>query len=492
MKIIEATIERSDEATKELAMGAGARFAPGSARGSNHRKASPGARTPGQSPGLAGVASIALAAMIALGVASAASAQSRQIPAPKQTGPILIHSATIHTVTDGTIDRGYVIFEDGVITHVGRGDPPEVSVDEHHNADGLHVYPGLIATATNLGLTETGAVDVTNDHTEYGRVKPEVRAVVAVNPDTDLIPVARANGIMTALVFPRGGLVSGRASTMRLDGWTWEDLAIDDATGLVVNWPRTEPINAWWMQRSEAEQRKEIQEDLEAVEKVFDDAAAYLQTRDNDPTVPTDVRFEAMRPALEGAEPVYVQASSMGQIESAVAWGVRRNLKIVIVGGHQADEVIPLLLKHDVPVIITGTHRTPSRRDAAYDEPFVLPRALYEAGVRFCLASGGGAAHERNLNHNAATAAAYGLPRTEALRAVTLGAAELSGIGETHGAIAPGRSATLIVTSGDPLEITTDTLIAYIDGRRLDLGTRHKELYAKYREKYRQLGLIAR
>lgn len=433
-----------------------------------------------------------VAGILMLAAAGVASAQSRQIPAPKQAGPILIHSATIHTVADGTIDRGYVIFEDGVITHVGRGDPPDVNVAEHHNAEGLHVYPGLIATATNLGLTETGAVDVTNDHTEFGRVKPEVRAAVAVNPDTDLIPVARANGILTALVFPRGGLVSGRASVLRLDGWTWEDLAIDDVAGLVVNWPRTEPITAWWMEKSEDEQRKEIKEDLVAVEKVFDEAQAYLRARDNDPTLPTDVRFEAMRPMLEGTKPVYVRASSMGQIESAVAWAVRRDLKIIIVGGQQADEVIPLLKKHDVPVIVGGTHRTPSRRDAAYDEPFALPRTLFEAGIRFCLASGGGASNERNLNHNAATAAAYGLPRSEALRAVTLGAAELSGLGETHGAIVPGRSATLIVTSGDALEITSDTLIAYIDGRRLDLGSRHKELYAKYREKYRQLGLIAR
>ncbi|MHC5001756.1 MAG: amidohydrolase family protein [Planctomycetota bacterium] len=423
-------------------------------------------------------------------VAATASGQSRQVPAPPQNEPIVIHSATVHTVSGGVLDDGHVVFADGRITGVGRGAAPAVVGARVLDATGLHVYPGLIASHTQLGLTEVGAVDVTQDHTEYGRLTPEVRAAVAVNPDSDLIPVARANGILTALVFPQGGLIAGRCSSMRLDGWTWEQMAIDAEAGVLVNWPRTEPISAWWMNRSEEEQRREIQEDLESVERVFDEARAYLDARAADPTLETDLRFEAMAPALRGEKPLYVQASSMGQIESAVGWAARRGIDIVIVGGNQADRVIPLLKQHDVPVIIDGLHRLPSRRDAAYDEPFTLPLRLHDAGVQFCISSGAGAAHERNLNHVVATAAAYGLPREASLRAVTLGAAELIGLGDSHGAIEVGRSATLIVTSGDPLEITTDVLLAYVDGRRIDLDSRHTELHEKYREKYRQLGLI--
>lgn len=439
-----------------------------------------------------GIRRAALTAALAL--TASALGQSRQIPAPPQNHPVIIAGATVHTVTGPTLERGYVVFDKGQITQLGQGEPPTITNAEVIKADGLHVYPGLIAARTTLGLVETSSVDVTRDYNEYGDITPEVRAAVAINPDSDLIPVARANGILTALVFPQGGTVSGRCSTIRLDGWTWEQMAIDAEAGVAINWPQTEPSSRrsrWRPQpQSEKEQRKRIKENLEAIERLLDDAAAYIHARDANPAQAADLRYEALRPMLNGEKPVFVTASSRGQIESAIAWGVRRQLRIVIVGGREADRAIPLLRKHDVPVIITGLHHLPRHRDDPYDAPFTLPARLYEAGVRFAIASGSSPAHERNLNHNAATAVAFGLPRAEAMRAVTSGAAEIIGLGESHGAIETGKCATLIITTGDPLQITTDTLVAFIDGRRIDLGSRHKSLYEKYREKYRQLGLI--
>ncbi len=420
-----------------------------------------------------------------------AAAQSRQIPAPPQQRPIVIHSATVHTVTGAdTLANSYLVIEDGVITQVGQGTPPSVPRAEVFDARGLHVYPGLILAETTLGLSETAAVDVTNDFQEIGAFKPEVRAAVAVNPDSDLLPVTRSNGILTMLVTPRGGVISGRASVMRLDGWTWEQMAIDDAAGLVLNWPRTEPFSSRFVERSDDEQRKQIAENLKEIEDFFNQAQAYVKAKAGEEPVDTDLRFEAMRSVLAGEKPVFIYASTLGQIESAVGFAVRHNLKIVIVGGAQADKAAPVLKEHDIPVIVTGLHRLPTERHDPYDDPYTLPKRLYEAGIRFAISTGGEPAHERNLNHNAATAAAYGLPREEALRAVTQRAAEIIGIGATHGTIEPGKAATIIITSGDPLEITTDTLVAFIDGRRIDLGDRHKALYAKYREKYEQLGLI--
>ncbi|MHC4651917.1 MAG: amidohydrolase family protein, partial [Planctomycetota bacterium] len=357
------------------------------------------------------------------------------------------------------------------------------------------VYPGLVSCDTTLGLIETGSISVTRDYSETGDVTPEVRAAVAINPDSDLIPVTRANGILTAMVTPRGGLVSGRSSLIRLDGWTWEQMAIEDDAGLVINWPRTEPDlrTSWWRKpKPEKEQRKEIGERLEAIERLLDDAIAYHRSADADPKQAADLRYEALRGVIEGRKPVFVRASTRGQIESAVAWAARRNLNIVIVGGREANEAAALLRAHDVPVIVTGLHHLPRHRDDPYDEPFTLPARLYEAGIRFAIASGTGSAHERRLSHNAATAVAYGLPRDEALNAVTIRAAEVLGLGASHGSLEVGKAATLIVTTGDPLEITTDTVLAFIDGRRIDLGNRHKALYEKYLEKYRQLGLIER
>ena len=433
-----------------------------------------------------------LIAVVSAAATSGALAQSRQIPAPPQDRPIIIAGATVHTVTGPTLEDAYVLFDEGRITDIGTGRPPQARGAETINAKGLHVYPGLVSTDTTLGLIETGSVSVTHDTTEIGDATPEVWAAVAVNPDSDLIPVARANGILTALIHPRGGIVAGRSSVIRLDGWTWEQMAVVPDAGLVINWPRTDPDLRevrWRETKSEKEQLKEIEKNLEKIDLLFDDAIAYLKAAGADPDQATDTRFEAMRTTLEGRQPIFVRASSQGQIESAVAWAVRRGLRIVIVGGRQADRAVSLLSEHDVPVIITGLHRRPSRRDAAYDEPFTLPATLYEAGIRFAIASGSGAAHERNLNHNAATAVAFGLPADQALKAITSRAAEIIGLGETHGSLEAGKAATLIVTTGDPLQITTDTLLAFIDGRRIDLGNRHKALYEKYREKYRQLGI---
>lgn len=421
-------------------------------------------------------------------------AQSRQIPGPPQQRPIILSNATVHPVNRDTIGRGWIIFADGRITALGEMPlPPEGERPDDYDlidATDLHVYPGLIANNTQVGLQETGSVRETIDHTERGEFTPEVRAAVAVNPDSELFPVARHNGILLGGVFPRGGLVSGRAAVVRFDGWTWEDMAVDDDLGLVINWPRTEPINAWWMDRSDEQQRREIAEQLEQIDDYFDDAEAYFAARDNDPTVKTDQRFEGMRSTIGGESPALIRASTSGQIESAVAFALRRGLNPVIVGGHDAADVVDLLVEHTVPVIIDGLHRLPGNRHDPYDTPFALPRKLHEAGVRFCIASGAEPAHERNLNHNAATAAAYGLPKQQALRAVTLSAAEILGIADDYGSLEPGKSATLIVTTGDPLEIMTDTLIAYIDGRRVDLGNRQVSLYQKYQEKYRQLGLL--
>ena len=432
-------------------------------------------------------------ATLAMTIAQSSYGQSRQIPAPVQSKTVIIHDATIHTVSGKTITNGYVSFANGVITDISEGQPPQTDGAILRDAAGLHVYPGLIAADTNLGLTETGAVDVTHDFDEFGNFTPEARAVIAINPDSELLPVARANGILTALTNPSGGLVSGRCSIIRLDGWTWEDLAINDNAGLVVNWPRTDPFGGrrFFRRRSNPEDfRKQLEKNLLEIEKLFDESLAYAQAKEADAELETDLRFEAMRPFVLGEKSIFVHASSTGQIESAVAWAQRRGLKIIIVGGTQADRVTSLLVEYDIPVIIGGLHRLPGARHADYDEAFKLPLNLHEAGVRFCLASGAGAAHERNLNHVAATSAAYGLDRDVALKSVTLYAAEILGIGETHGSIETGKAATLIVTSGDPLEITTDVILAFIDGREIDLGNRHKALYEKYREKYRQLGLI--
>lgn len=436
-----------------------------------------------------------LGLVVVAALATAAAAQDLGIKAPPQRGRIAVVHGTVHPVSSPPIERGYVVFENGRITGVGSGEyaggGSGVTVID---ASGRHVYPGMIAPVTQLGLTEIGMVRATVDIDETGQITPEVRACVGVNPDTTLIPVTRTNGILAAGVFPSGGLIPGRASVIRFDGWTWEDMTVKADAGLVVNYPQVRPIQARWMDLPEDRQRDSTRRSLDALDEAFASAEAYAAGRARDAGLPTDLRWEAMRGVLPGAGegaggqlPVFVEAQDFDQITTAVAWGAKRGLKVVIVGGRDAPMASELLKQHNVSVVVRGIHGFPKRNDSPYDAAFTLPSRLEAAGVRFCIASDDDTAHERNLPYVAAMAAAHGLSPESALRAVTLSAAEVLGVSGELGSLDAGKSATLFIADGNPLEVTTRVERAFIDGREIDLENKHTQLRDKYREKYRQL-----
>lgn len=448
--------------------------------------------------------------------ASAAHAQDLGHKAPAQAKPIAIVHAEIQPISSEPIFDGFIKFENGVIRGVGDAttiDVEGLKRDGYEVIDlsgkGMRVYPGLIAPYTQLGLIETAAVRATLDYGEVGSMTPEVRAVVAVNPDSTLIPVTRSNGVLTAGVFPLtnpggqisyfdgpGGMMPGRAGVLRLDGWTWEDMTVRDDIGVVMNWPQARPIVAWWMNKSEEEQQKDINLQAERWERFFSDAAAYVAAREKPAdetargtTLPTDLRFEAMRSVLKGAKdqrPVFIFANDVDQITQAVQFCAKHGLRCVLIGGHDAPLCAELLKRHAVSVIVPGTIRFPKRDDAPFDDAYSLPARLEELGVKWTMASGEEAAHERNLPYSAALAAAYGLDPRAAIRAITLSAAEVLGIAKTHGSLESGKSATLFICDGDPLEIPTRIQRAFIDGREIDLRNKQTELDRKYREKYSQ------
>ena len=438
-----------------------------------------------------------LATLAALATCMNASAQSRQIPAPEQARPIAILNATVHNppaevdgVDELLIENGHVLFVDGRITSIGSGTPEDLEGYEILDASGLHVYPGLVAGPTQLGLIETMQVDATDDRRELDNEHPEVTTWLAINPDSDLIPVARSAGILTALVFPSGGTIGGQPSAIRLDGWTTEDLVMERSLGIVVNWPLVHPISSRWSRRSGFDQSSRSAEQIEEISTFFDDAEAWNNAREHDETVPFNARFAAMKPVLDGDLPVFIDASRASQIESAISWANKRDLKIVIVGANGSGSCAELLAEQDIPVILRGTLRLPLNRHDRTDSPFTTASELHEAGVLFSIGnSEGEPAHERWLAHHAATAAAHGLPRGAALRSITLSPAEIMGLDSEIGSLEPGKCATLLVTTGNPMEITSETLVAFIDGRRIDLDDRQKQQLRKYREKYRQLGL---
>jgi len=434
-----------------------------------------------------------LAASGLLAMAGTAFGQSAQIPAPPQSRPVLVKNAVIHPASDDFPDtiRGWVLFDQGRIQAMGDSPVGALPADcEVVDASGLHLVPGFVALATQVGLIETSQVDATDDQSESGDRTPETAPWLAVNPDSDLIPVARSAGILHSLIMPVGGTIPGRASLIRLDGWTTEDLAVVRDAGMVIRWPLAGSFRAPWMRRSESEQRDRSERQRREIEEFFDEAMAWKAARDADATTPGDLRLEAMQPILAGERPVYFIANSRGQIESSLAFAAQRGLRPIILGGADAAQCLATIRKTGAAVVIDGIHRLPMARHAAWDSPFVLAAKLHEADVPFAIAPGDEPAHIRSLIHNAATASAHGLPRDIALRAITRNAAEIAGVGERLGRIDPGHSATFFLCDGDPLEMASPPLVAWIDGRRIDLGDRQKRMYEKYREKYQQQALI--
>lgn len=428
--------------------------------------------------------------LIAAGIHSFA---NDQIPAPPQAQPILLSGATVHTVSGDTLSNADILFEDGTITAIGQNlNAP--SNAERIDVSGKHIYPALIAMNTNLGLVEINAVRATRDAVEVGPITPEVRAAVAFNPDSELIPVTRSNGIALAQSTPQPGWggkrIAGRSALMELDGWTWENMAYKEPLGLHIHWP------GMLINRSEeASSRTDRNDRLKQLTGAFDDARAYLKAKEaaesnNRLPVPdTDVRWEAMSAALQKKNPVYVHANHISQLEAAISWSQKEDLDIIFVGASHAWMIAERLAELKIPVVIDGTQTLQMNSWQPYDTAYSLPGNLYKAGVKFAIGFNGRGGNVRNLPYHASAAAAYGLPKDEALKSVTLYPAQIMGVADRLGSLETGKDATLIVTDGDPLEVICTTEHMFIQGRKVDLSNRHTMLYEKYRTKYRQTSM---
>jgi imidazolonepropionase-like amidohydrolase len=452
--------------------------------------------------------------LASLALAGAAAAQDLIAKAAPQPRPVVIRNAVLHTLDRGTILGGTIWFQDGAIRGVHAADEkPALPAGQEPiviDGTGKHVFPGLIAACTQLGLQELGMVRQTVDLTEVGDIAPEALALVAVNPDSTALPVTRSNGVLVAGVFPSGGLVPGRASVIQLDGWTNKDLAVLADAGVVVAWPALPADGPQRGMRggrrpppapgqpnvpgqpaagagAHADAVAAVKKQRAQIDDAFAKAGAWFAQHQVDQTLPPDLRAQSLVPALRGEVPVFLLADELEEIESAVAWALGRKLRAVIVGGRDAL-LCERLKEQKVPVIVIGTLKLPHREDAPYDEAFTLPARLQAAGIPFCIASGEPFYNERNLAYHAACAAAHGLDREQALAAITRDAAQILGVGDRLGTLTAGKDATLFVADGSPLDVPTHIEHAFIRGREIDLRNKQTELAKKYREKYRQVG----
>src|SRR5437867_4131805 len=324
----------------------------------------------------------------------------------------------------------------------------------------------------NLGLTEIGSVPATVDSSEMGDYNPHLLAFSAIHPASEHIPVARVNGITANLTAPSGGILSGQATLIHLDGWTVDQMALLKSAGLVMAFPSLDcPVGGFGAggfrgRRREtfSELKRNYDKRIGELSELLEAARHYTRARTADPTTSVDRNLEALAPAARGEITVFVHAETSRDIKNAVEFAKKEKLKIVLQGGREAGKAAELLKKENVPVILGSIVALPAREDEPYDARFTLPRDLARAGVKFALTSPS-SADVRNLPYEAGFAQAYGLPHDEALKAVTLNPAEILGVGDKIGTIEAGKIADLVVTDGDLLEIRSQIKNLFIAGK---------------------------
>lgn len=400
----------------------------------------------------------------------------------------LLRGATIHTMAGSDIQNGSILVRNGKIAGVGQNlaAPEGVKIIE---AAGMQVYPGMIDSASTIGLTEIGAVRETSDVMEIGKFNPQLRASIAVNPDSEHIPVTRANGVTSVIALPDGMGISGQASLISLNGWTTEEMEVKRSAAMHLHMPTIggSPGRGFGGgfggggRTSYDEAKKTFDKDMVELNGFFEEAHRYAQAKAAKlPGFQTNLKLEAMLPVIDGTTPLLITAVRERAIRDAIAFADKQKIKVILCQAIDADKVASELKSRNIPVILGPTLSLPSEEDDPYDRPFNTPANLYKAGVKFSFGSFSNE-FSRNLPYQAAAAVGFGLPKDEAMKAITINAAQIWGVANQLGTIEEGKSADFMVTTGDPLEEPTQVRQLFIRGKVVDLENKHHQLYERYK-----------
>jgi imidazolonepropionase-like amidohydrolase len=419
----------------------------------------------------------------------------------------LIRNADVYPVSGAEMKGVSVLVQDGKVADIGVRvvAPKGMRVVE---GKGLRVYPGMIDSGTELGLSEISSVRESVDSGELGEFMPQLHAVVAINPESEHFGVVRVNGITSAMTFPSSGggggggrfgggdrqVIAGQAALIHTDGWTWEDMTVNRSAAMHLIFPSTGgrggrggaiPDSVLEMIPGAAggsytQARRTYEQQISKLNDFFDQARQYQKEKAaHGAGFKPDLKMEAMLPVLEGKVPLAVSASRASAIHDAIAFSEKQRVKIVILQPRDIAKVGAELKARNIPVILGRVLALPETEDDAYDEAFTQPAEAYKAGVKFAFGTFNNE-FVRNLPYQAATAVAFGLPYDEALRAVTINAAQIWGAASDLGSVEKGKWADLMVTNGDPLEIQTQVKYLFIKGREIPLVNKQTRLYEKY------------
>jgi imidazolonepropionase-like amidohydrolase len=409
-------------------------------------------------------------------------AQETMHPSPAQTKKIVISGGTLHIGNGQVIENGTLSIEKGKIkieTAAVTGDVERI------DATGKHVYPGIIAPNTNMGLVEVSSTKSTADFDELGDMNPSVRSIVAYNTDSKVINTVRSNGVLLAQIVPQGGLISGSSTVVQLDAWNWEDAAYALDNGIHMTFPAL--INRPMQMRRRGADSDPVKLGLERIEQgrvFFREAKAYLQEKTH---TATNLKFEATRGLFDRTKTLYVHCDLVKEMLVAIDFAKEFNFKLVIAGGTDSYMIADILAANNVAVILHEPHALPATDDDAVDQPYKTGAQLQKAGVLFsiCQDSGDGYTQIRNLPFLAGTMSTYGLTKEEALAAITLNPAKIMGIADRTGSLENGKDANIVISTGDILDMKSSVVThAFIQGRAINLDNKHSQLFNRYKYKY--------
>ncbi len=431
--------------------------------------------------------------LVMLMMASVASfAQANVLPAPAQKGVMYVKNVTIHVGNGTVIENGVIVVKDGKIEKVGKDIVVPADATNVVDGQGKQVYPGLILPSSSLGLVEISSIRASNDAREIGNMNPNVRSIVAYNTDSKVINTLRSNGILSANIIPQGSFLAGSSSVVQLDAWNWQDASLKTDGGMHLYMPSLMARPSFGRRGGggpggpnpgvESDPVKEGLQQLENLKGFFREAKAYL-------AVPTheevNLKFEAVKDLLAKKQKFYVHANTVKQMLVALDFVKEFGFDLVLVGASESWQIAPLLKQHNVSVILEQMHSLPTTTDDDVDQPYKAAAALQKAGVLFAISDDDSQTRGRNLAFNAGTAVAYGLDKEQAIAAITLNAAKLMGVADKIGSIEVGKDANFIISSGDILDMATSNVTdAFIQGRKVNLDDKQKQLNDRFEQKY--------
>lgn len=403
-----------------------------------------------------------------------------QAQSPKgKFGTFALTNASIETVTKGIIQNGTVVISNGKITAVG------VNVAVPQGAEiidckGLWIYPGMIDGGTQLGLSEVGSDPRTQDFSEVGDIVPQMKALTAVNPNSVLIPVTRVSGVTTVIASPEGDMMPGSAALINLYGYT-PDQMYGGFEGVVLNFPNT-GRRGFFDRRSDEDIKKAAEKAMQKLSDVWEKAVQYhkIDSATRSSNVAYYPEMQALLPVVRGEKALMIEANAAKDIQAALKWVSDRKVKkVILTGVAEGWRVADEIAKAGIPVIAGPVQAIPSRDYDRYDKAYANPGLMKKAGIKVALRTSQ-AENVRNLPYHAAFAAAYGMGREEALKAVTIVAAEIFGVSDKLGSIEVGKNATLLVSDGDPFETKTTVRHVFIDGWQIPMVSRQTQLYEEF------------